>query len=277
MNNRKLSLEEIKEIELNILKFVRNVCQENHLKYFLCGGTLLGAIRHKGFIPWDDDIDVLMPREDYRKLIEILKDNDKYRSISLYHNEDYYYSFAKVIDLSTDFIETQLQRPIKGYGVYIDIFPIDGLSKSKLGRNAHFNMVLLLRQLLYLSLNKSYPLSIYHLNSVPKYIVWRFATLVEWKRWIIIIERLATKFDFHHGDMAACIVAGYGKKELMHKAVFKKAISVEFEGEQFSAPVGFNEYLTNLYGNYMELLPEEKRISHHIFEAYLKYNSQSEQ
>lgn len=270
MNDRKLSLEEIKAIEINILKFVRNVCQENHLRYFLCGGTLLGAIRHKGFIPWDDDIDILMPRDDYRRLIEILKDNEKYRSISIYYNDDYYYSFAKIIDPATNFYETELQRPIKGYGVYIDIFPIDGLPKSDLGLKIHFNVVMILRKLLYLSLNKSFQLSFKHWSRLPKFIVWKFVSIIGWKRWIQIIEGLAIKFDFHHSNKVACIVSGYGKKELVHKVIFKKAIQVEFEGKKYCAPVGFDEYLTNLYGNYMELPPEEKRISHHLFEAYLK-------
>jgi len=259
---KKLSLEEVKAIELEILKYVKKICDDNKLKYFLCGGTLLGAIRHKGFIPWDDDIDIALPRNDYMKLIDILKGGHRYRCLSYYDNEDYHYPYAKVIDTHTILIEHD-QYPIKGLGVCIDIFPIDGLPRDSWRVWYHMTKLKVFRKMLGLSLQK-YPSS-----NVVKYITRSFSRIIGWKRWIRYVERLATKYDFNNGDKVGCIVAGYFEKEVVSKGVFEKTIDVEFEGEIFPAPVGYDEYLTSLYGDYMKLPPEEKRISPHNYEAYL--------
>ena len=119
-----LSLQELKDIEFNLLKEFRAFCNENGIRFFLAYGTLLGAIRYKGFIPWDDDIDVLVPREDYNKLIRIFRDSDKYRLYSFERNQKYGYPFAKLCDMSTRKIEFYFE-PLVDYGVDIDIFPLD--------------------------------------------------------------------------------------------------------------------------------------------------------
>ena len=122
---QKLNLEEIQKIELDILIYLDKICKENNIKYYLSSGTLLGAIKYKGFIPWDDDIDVVLFRSDYLKLIDVLGKNDeKYKILSIYNTEDYYYPFAKLVDTRTVLIENS--KKIKDMGVYIDIFPIDG-------------------------------------------------------------------------------------------------------------------------------------------------------
>lgn len=264
---KKLNLEEVRAIELEILKYVKKICDNNNLRYFLCGGTLLGAVRHKGFIPWDDDIDIALPRNDYMKLIDILKEGHRYRSLSFYNNEDYHYPFAKIVDTHTMLIEYE-QYPIKGLGVCIDVFPIDGLPRNSQKIWYHMMKLKICRRMLGLSLQK-YPKSCNIVKYIIKYIVWRFSRIIGWKRWIRYVERLGTKYDYNNGDKVGCIVAGYFEKEIVSKKVFEKAIDVEFEGEIFSAPVGYDEYLTSLYGNYMELPPEKERISHHNSEAYL--------
>ena len=120
------TVEELQKIELEILKYIDKVCKENNLTYFLAYGTLIGAIRHKGFIPWDDDVDIQMPRDDYNKLCDILKEeNGRYKLLDHKEGLGYIYPFAKVIDSNTRLIETGLTETVN-MGVYIDIFPIDG-------------------------------------------------------------------------------------------------------------------------------------------------------
>lgn len=268
MRKKELELEEIKEIELSILKHIKNVCEENNIRYYLSNGTLLGAIRHKGFIPWDDDIDIFMPRTDYMKLMEILENGFQYKCLSIYNKNDYYYPFAKVVDTSTILIEKNHEKKISGLGVYVDVFPIDGIPKSDIKVKFHFRRMLIYRTILYLSLFSTCPPSSNKWKFILKYIVWSFSRLFNWRNIIKTIDKHAMRYDFDNSEKVACIVGSYGKNEIVEKAIFDKGIQVEFEGESFTAPVGYDDYLTNLYGDYMQLPPIEKRVSHHNFVAY---------
>ena len=131
-NKKEISLEEQRDIQKELLKELKEICDNNNIIYFLGGGTLLGAIRHKGYIPWDDDVDVMMPRKDYEILLEIFDDNCKenHKILTYINTEDYYYSFAKIVDTNTILHEGKL-RTIKEMGIYIDIFPIDFLPDDK--------------------------------------------------------------------------------------------------------------------------------------------------
>ena len=126
---KEITQTEQKEILLDMLKYVDEICKKNNIKYFLYGGTLIGAIRHKGFIPWDDDLDICVPYKDYRKLITLLKQDNKYNVHNPYDNEDYYYFFTKLTDKRTILIEDNYNR-IKDMGVFLDIFPFYHLPDS---------------------------------------------------------------------------------------------------------------------------------------------------
>ena len=133
---REIQFEEMKKIELNILIYFTEVCEENNLRYYLGGGTLLGAVRHKGFIPWDDDIDVMMPRPDFQKLLSLSINNENYNIIKP-GTAGYYYNFAKLVDTRTILEEKGIKR-IDGLGVYIDIFPLDGMPETPDARKKRF-------------------------------------------------------------------------------------------------------------------------------------------
>jgi|AGTN01.3.fsa_nt_gi LPS biosynthesis protein len=128
---RELTQDELKDRAFELLKEFRDVCEKNNLRYYLTGGTLLGAVRHKGFIPWDDDIDVAMPRIDYLKFLKIYKrEYDKNNLFAYEINKNYKYMFAKLCDKDTSLIEFDFDCKEK-LGVYLDIFPIDGLGKNE--------------------------------------------------------------------------------------------------------------------------------------------------
>ena len=130
---KKLSLKEIQEIQLNILIFLDKICKENKIKYYLSSGTLLGAVKYKGFIPWDDDIDVILFRDDYMKLMKVLKNQvENYKLLSIYNTKDYYYAFAKLVDTNT--VLTENAKKIKDMGVYIDIVPMDGYISGNINK-----------------------------------------------------------------------------------------------------------------------------------------------
>lgn len=127
MKNKKLSSEEIKQIELNLLLKLDEICKKYKLRYYLCGGTLLGAVRHKGFIPWDDDIDVLMPREDFEKLLRLEKAETRYGGKDCFlKSGNSIYPFIKLINTNTVLKEKYLSEEFTT-GIWIDIFPLDGM------------------------------------------------------------------------------------------------------------------------------------------------------
>ena len=132
MDNKKyIDIDEQKKIQLEMLKEIRDICDEAGLMYFLGGGTLLGAVRHKGYIPWDDDIDLMMPREDYNKLLKIFNEKCNGKSKLLYYGnlKEYYYPYAKVVNTETRLVELDC-RNLDEMGVFIDIFPIDFLPED---------------------------------------------------------------------------------------------------------------------------------------------------
>ena len=133
---KRLDINEIKQIELDILVNIAKFCDEYGLRYYLAGGTLLGAIRHKGFIPWDDDIDIIMPREDYIKFFKTYKsDCGFYKADSILNNADYWLQTGKVFDLRTIVINNNEKYQ---FNIWIDVFPTDGVPKNIFLRYVHF-------------------------------------------------------------------------------------------------------------------------------------------
>lgn len=272
MNNR-IPIEEIKKIQIELLDNVVGICIKNNLKYYLAGGTLLGAVRHKGFIPWDDDIDILMPRPDYMKLIEILNKEDlnNTKLLSQYTTSDYYYTFAKIVDTRTKVIEEGVPL-IEELGVNIDIFPIDGIGSSEKNRDRIFKKVLFYRRLLYVKLSK-YSFNSKSLKiSIAKTISYFVLKLISHKYLLNKIDKLATRFNYEESDYIGCIVSGYGYKEIFSNDIFGVPKQLEFEKKFYNVPNNYDKYLRRLYDNYMQFPPKEKRITHHKYLAYWKVN-----
>lgn len=260
---KKINIEIQKDIELNMLKYVAQICDENKLRYFLGGGTLLGAIRHKGFIPWDDDVDIMMPREDYNKLAMILKENNnkKYKYLDYKNCNTYYYPFAKLIDKRTKIIENE-NKEIEELGIYIDIFPIDEISDKE-----EENIKLFKKYKIYDFMLSSYRLKKFKNKRIIKYLIKIYMNLFNNDKKILQkIEKLGQKYT--NTNTVACISGRYFQKEIMNKDYIKTYIWQEFEGYKFKVPVGYHEYLEKHYGNYMKLPPKEKQISNHDTEVY---------
>lgn len=266
---KELSLEEVKEIQLSILEYIDRVCEENRIPYYLCGGTLIGAVRHKGYIPWDDDIDIMLLRPDYMKLLSVLEAIDTYKCLSMYNQNDYFYPFAKVVDSRTELIEKNSDYKIQNYGVYVDIFPVDSLPNDNEKRHAHYQRILKARQLYYLSLSKKTPAVGNLLKYPPKLCLWVYSRIKGWKFWLNKIEELANIYSDGDSEYVGCVVAGYGEKETYHRSLYKE-IKAPFEGYSFSIPQGYDEYLTCLYGEYMEIPSVEKQVTRHDYIAYLR-------
>lgn len=267
---KKISDEDVKNIEIEMLDYLNKVCLENNIKMFLGGGTLLGAVRHSGFIPWDDDIDVMLLRDDYSKLLDILKKKeDSFKLINYDNCCGYYYPFAKLVNSNTILYENDLKY-IDGIGIYIDIFPIDNLPNSKLKIEYIFFKRKIYQSFINLLSNKNYISNSSGFKRFVKSILYHLFKRVNPNKVAAKYDNLLLKYKDIVTDNVVCITGSYIRKEIMPKDYISDSIEVEFEGNNYLAPIGYKDYLTKHYGDYMKLPPEEKRVSNHNNDCYWK-------
>lgn len=265
---------EQKEMQINILKYVHDMCVKNGIEYSLCGGTLLGAVRHKGFIPWDDDIDIFLTRPEYEKLIALLE-NGKYLLISP-KEDKYYHVFSKLVDSRTRIEMTnKSEEPIPNLGIFIDIFPIDGLPDKKEDQEKFTKKTRSLMYQMRLTLSREYhnataewKKKVKKIFLYPVHILAKLIRSPE-KRKKDLLNKMIS-FPFEKSTHGGFILSAYGIKEALLVDVFKGQKELEFEGDKFMAFERYEEYLVAIYGDYMKLPPEEKRVSHHDYVAYWK-------
>lgn len=264
---KQLSLQEIKQIEFDLLKKFDTFCKENHISYFLSNGTLLGAIKYKGFIPWDDDIDVLVPREDYDKLISLFNDDASYKLFAFEKNHCFKFPFAKLCDMKTRKDELNINNGVV-LGVDIDIFPLDAWAFDLV--KAKSEVRLINKKMHLLELTKLIkPNSLNPVKRRLKGIVMIFLKIIGSKYFIqSIVDKCNLKKQKESpyvGCKSWCI---YGFREIIPAEVFSEIIEVEFEGEKFPAPIGYDIYLRSLYGDYENDPPIDKQKTHHTYAAY---------
>lgn len=268
-NLKVIELNEIKKLQMEIADEIDRFCSENGIKYYILGGTLLGAIRHKGYIPWDDDIDIGLLKDDYDMLLSSFNSFSGNVEIINHSNvKGYDLVYSKAIHKKTLLIEGGVKKA--QLGVNIDIFPIDKMPTSKLKMNFMLYVSSALKDMLalkHIRMNKN--------KSLLKNIVIMFGRLL-----YIIPDKLLIKlhsglrelFSVQNNDYTfLCNCCGaWGKREVVPRECLEETIRVEFEGKMYSAPVDYDMYLKCIYGDYMTLPPVEKRISHHNYVAYWK-------
>lgn len=262
----KINIEDLKKVEIDMLNNFINVCNILKLKYFLVGGSCLGAVRHKGFIPWDDDIDVALPRPDYDKFIEVaqqyLPDN---LFLQNYKTEpDYRLDFAKIRNSDTTFIESENRDLCVNKGIYIDVFPIDGMPTKTSDKK-----LLKLHKFIakkYLSRNNCRTTQSKLKWLLKKSTIWVFCLLNKFQKPQKVLEKLEKhykKFTYSNCDYVVCHGGAWGDKEICPKEQYGKGKEMLFENERVIVPEKTDEYLTHKYGDYMKFPPKEKQISHH--------------
>lgn len=270
---KEISSEELKTLQLEILQYVHDFCIKNNINYSLCGGTLIGAVRHKGYIPWDDDIDIMMSRPDYIKFAAIFNStsNSNYKFVYSGNDKDHYLTFGKVYDKRTIVIETKHDRLLKNIGVNIDVFPIDGTPNDNGQRNAYWNKMFRLRSLNSMVFQRKLSTE-KGIRRIIRYILFFLFKLIPANFFAKSINSFAQKNDFNSSSNVACSVFGYGRGEEISRSDWLNFVDLDFENKKFKAISGWNNYLTGLYGDYMKLPPEEKRISPHAPQAFWKGN-----
>ena len=271
-NIKQLSLRELQHALLDILVEVDKFCRENRISYSLTYGTLLGAIRHKGFIPWDDDLDIMMPRKDFEHFMALFPQSGSGSRFTTLYNTDTPDSkcilcYGKVEDTTS--VCNELKRKyLYKFGINIDIFPIDSAPADPAEHYKFARTVSRLRHRLYLSQRPFFPFT-FHDPIIPKIQAHRRSP----DEWFHILENYLTQYNGKNTPYSGPVSGGMGTIEIYRNEVFKKYTEVEFEGHSFRAIADWDTFLRQQFGDYMQLPPEDKRKSHAIV-AYFKEDTQ---
>ncbi len=274
---------DMKLLELNILKNVANFCDEHNIKYYICGGTLIGAVRHRGFIPWDDDVDIAMNRSDYNRFVnEYNKYSCRYKVNCIENNSNWHMSFARVEDYRTTLYEETLIDKYKECHVFIDVFPIDGIPNNAISEKIFLLKQKILGIMLNASSFKFFPSKHYSdskenniglknfIRTIFKYIAIIIFKPLKTQYLAKMINKNSSKYSCDSSSEVGLTVFVWNWKfEKASREAFSERKKFTFENLEFYGPVGYDEYLTKTYGDYMTPPPIENQVSHHSFEAYI--------
>ena len=260
-------IREIQQMELGIMEYIHEVCQKIGVKYFLAYGSLIGAVRHKGFIPWDDDMDICMLREDYEKLQDYLIANpdERYEVMSYKNNLNYVYPFMKVQDNHTYLLEEDV-RIDSNMGIYVDIFPVDGYENDTNFKNKMTKLIKKRQLSCYTFKGITNTKSV--LNSLIRYISVIIFYFTNTNKYVAQIEELAKSRKVSDYEEVDYLIYKDMNKPVWRREWLEQVTTGTFEGKKFTIPKKYHEILTSDYGDYMQLPPVEQRVSHHDFKLW---------
>lgn len=272
---KELNREQVQKATLELMNNLHNICEKNNLKYILAYGTLIGAIRHNGFIPWDDDLDIMMPRKDFETLINYFKENEQelypLKIFSPELVEDYPYMIVRVSD-DRYVIDTENEKDC-GMGVFIDIYPLDGLGNDYKQIKKDMKITNYLSSLYFRStrLNPIIREGFSTTRKLLEKILFYIATFKTKHYFYEKLKAYSQKYSYEKSKYVGCTIWHTGvEKDIYEKSWIENVEKHNFEGYQFYIPSEYDHILTMLYGNYMQLPPEEDRIGHHFYKTYLK-------
>ena len=275
---KELTFREVQVGACEVLKKIKEICEQENLVYFLAYGTLIGALRHKGVIPWDDDVDIIMPRPDYEKLkkyfIEHQKELYPFRLFDPSTVEAYPHMIARVSDMRYHLIFDN-ERDY-GIGLFVDIYPFDGLGNDFEEAKKKITETKKYASLCFLTGRKSFGVD--NTNSkfkmllkVPAY-VW--AKIKGTDYYIQKLSKYPEWKTYEESKYVGCLVWPDGFRNGINRDVFEKdlfePVDMEFEGEMYKVPRGYDKFLTMIYGDYMTPPPENDRKTHHTYTAIKK-------
>ena len=255
------TLRRLQLTQLEILDEIVRICNKHHLRYYLAEGTLLGAVRHHGFIPWDDDLDIAMPRADYERFLKLCENelDPQYFAHSVHTDKSYWLIFAKIRKKGTEFNEYCVRHLSVPKGIYVDVFPLDdvtteaGLLKRfrtkcikkiyaliSYKKGVDLPMTPFIRMVLFLTK----PISIYRLS--------RWA-----ERWMRKQNGRRTEYYVNYGSYYNTV------KQTILKSKYEPAAELMFEGKRYTVPCDYDYVLRRAYSDYMQLPPVEKRVQQH--------------
>lgn len=262
---RRLSEEEIKEVELGVMDYIHNLCQKENINYSLAYGTLLGAVRHKGYIPWDDDVDISLKRDEYDKLYQaVLRDNDPiYKVVSWENDARYPYPFYRVYDARTVYENNYIENDID-LGICVDVFPFDyyaDVNKEMVKLDTYRRLSV---YTLYGIHSKNAGL-----KNIIRYLLVLVFRLTRVKTWNKKMNLLSMQAD--DNDSIDYLMENKRTSTKFEKTLLDKVMDSPFEDRTYKIPEASHQILSAIYGDdFMEIPPVEKRVKHDDFVAYIK-------
>ncbi len=274
-------MNKVKQVELEILCEFMKVCNQLGVRWYAGCGTVLGAIRHGGFIPWDDDIDVLMPRKDYEIFCEKAQGlvGEQYFVQTLTTDAEYCQPFAKLRRSDTTFLEIESAKDNINHGIYIDIFPLDGYPTNRVTEK-----VFMIKRIIY----NNFIYQNGELNQLDGYrklfaMVYRlFRGKLTRKEAAVKKEKMVKRIPFDEAVLVSCLIGDIPKKQAISPSTYGNGREVPFENLTIKVPAKCEFYLEKLYGNYMQLPPEADRVSLHqclvidTEKSYLEYQDKKQ-
>lgn len=270
---KELSLREIQMVEFEVLQKLGELCDKLNLRYYLFYGTLLGAVRHQGFIPWDDDVDLAMPRPDYEILLDYCAKHAEelapYRLMTCRSEKQYIYPISRLCDTR---YHVDYEGVVEyGLGLFVDIYPLDGCGNTPEEAAAAHQNTRKAQTLVSLAGSNKYKPSLSGglIRSVAKFFGYCYAKLMGAQYFTVKADKIARSVDFDKSKYISCTV-WFGIPRCWEKPLFDPAETLTFEGHSFPVPANTDELLRQWYKDYMQLPPEEDRVAHHYYTAYRK-------
>lgn len=264
-------LRQLQLYELNLLKTFADICEKNNLRYYMIGGTMLGAVRHKGFIPWDDDIDIGMPREDYIRFLEIAQKSlpHQYKILNYKKDKDYLRYFSRLVDTRVKiYNDSNTDTLIEN--AWMDIFPLDGTSNIGFVRNLQFLMLCVNRVMYHFScfeqmVNLMRPGRPKYQQLIIKFgMKFKVGRRRDSKAILDKIDRKLQRYSFDKSDYVMNFFGAYVKKEVLPREWFGEAKKYQFEDAMLNGPAEYDIYLRQFYGEYQIPPSDEHKDKHTI-------------
>lgn len=254
------TLDKLHAVEIEILDEIVRICDKYNLSYFLAGGTLLGAIRHNGFIPWDDDLDITMPRKDYDIFLSVCEKelNSKYLLDYDKTNSKNWLTFAKIRKKNTLFLENAAKEQDNFKGIYVDIFTEDNvINPNSFIEKIRLIIIKTLADTLFWKSKVGNDKSKYR-----RFYLVKIFSILSFKQIHSLYNKLVTKYKNKDTEYFVAYNGVYTKREYLKKSEFLPFIKWKFGNKEYNIPKGYDYYLTKLYGNYMKLPPKKDRVNH---------------
>ena len=277
--SQQLPIKDLQEKLLDMMKEIDRICQKENIQYFVTGGTFLGAVRHKGFIPWDDDIDIGMDRKNYEKFLSKLKDNlPSNFKLDYYTNNDSEVPWVKILDYKVIQTDNTIDNITIEQYLFIDIFPFDNIPDNKILRNIfriqiYFKTIKLrLAKSRWLSKSTNQIFAKKFKNLITKIINMKiFDNFLNYRKVLGQYDKLIKKYQNKETKMISDITVDYKLKKIFRECIDRdkayQIVNYDFEDTQFKGMKDYDTYLTKIYGDYMKLPPENERIAKHFIKV----------